>query len=151
MVCGPRVEIPPGAPQLSHVSQSRHKWREGHALVTIAKRRLRPPKGTTFRFTVNEPARVTLSFTQRPSGRRSGGKCVAKTRHNASRPRCHRTVTRATLTLSAHAGRDRVRFQGRISRKRKLNPGTYTVVIIATNAVGERSGPHRLTFTIVPG
>jgi hypothetical protein len=41
-----------------------------------------------------------------------------------------------------------VRFQGRITRRKKLKPGRYTLVITATNSAGQRSLPRSLTFTI---
>ncbi|HEV7460052.1 MAG TPA: hypothetical protein VGN78_05925 [Solirubrobacteraceae bacterium] len=41
-----------------------------------------------------------------------------------------------------------MRFQGRITRRKKLKPGRYTLVITATNSAGQRSLPRSLTFTI---
>ena len=54
-----------------------------------------------------------------------------------------------TLRFRAHAGANKVRFQGRISRTRKLKPGRYTLVITATSTTGPQSTPKTLTFTIV--
>jgi hypothetical protein len=42
-----------------------------------------------------------------------------------------------------------VQFQGRLSRKRQLRPGSYTLTITATVAPGLVSAPKRLAFTIV--
>jgi len=58
-----------------------------------------------------------------------------------------------SLSFNAGAGLHKLFFQGRLTRTRKLNPGTYTLTITATNApAGQRAtkGPLR-SFTIVPG
>ena len=44
-----------------------------------------------------------------------------------------------------------VRFQGRISPKRKLKPGRYRLTVTATDSVGRSSVPGTLSFTIVKG
>lgn len=53
------------------------------------------------------------------------------------------------MTFTAHAGANKVAFQGRISPSKKLPPGTYTLIITAANAAGQRSSPESLSFTIV--
>jgi hypothetical protein len=135
------------APTLSHVSQAHAVWREGSRLAHLASKR--PPVGTTFAFTLDEQANVTLAFTQQLAGRRVHGRCVAPTRANRHRRSCRRTVTQAILTLAAHPGTDKVAFEGTVSAGRRLRAGTYTVVLTAANAAGQRSVPQRLTFTIV--
>jgi hypothetical protein len=92
---------------------------------------------------------VSFAFTQRLAGRKVNGKCVAQTNKNRRKRFCKRTVTRGTLSFTGHAGTNKVSFQGRISRIKKLTPGTYTLVIIATTATGQRSQPKSLSFTIV--
>lgn len=51
--------------------------------------------------------------------------------------------------VAGHAGTDDVVFGGRTSRQHKLGPAVYEVVITATNALGQRSAPVRLRFTII--
>jgi hypothetical protein len=58
-------------------------------------------------------------------------------------------VTKGTLSFTGHAGTNHVSFQGRISRSKRLQLGTYTLIITATNAAGQGSSPKQLTFTIV--
>ena len=65
-------------------------------------------------------------------------------------PRCTRTVTAGTLTFSAHAGTSKVRFEGLISKHKKLNPGSYTLLVTAT-ASGKRSTARTLRFVITNG
>lgn len=102
-----------------------------------------------FSFTLNEQATVSLRFTQQRTGRKVKGKCVAHTEANRHRPSCKRTVTIATLSFSGHDGLNKISFQGRLSRSKRLPPGRYTLLITATNSVGERSQTRMLSFTIV--
>jgi len=138
------------APVLSGTSQKNKTWREGNGLVQYA-RKAKPPIGTTFSFSLNELATARLVFTQRASGRKAGGRCVAQTKQNSRRRRCTRTVTAGALSFAAHAGANTVRFQGRLSSTKKLRPGPYTLVINATSASGQHSAPQSLNFTIVKG
>lgn len=110
-------------PVLSAVKQSTSKWHEGSRLAHLSaksKRRV----GTTFSFKLSEAARVTFSFS---SGSHARGK----------------------LTVTAKAGSRKLRFQGRLSRSKRLKPGRYKVTITATDALGQRSRPHTLRFTIL--
>ncbi len=142
-------------PIIGDVKQSRRKWREGKALarITASKRsknsKKKPPLGTTFSFNLNEAAKVSFAFTQRVGGREMSRRCVAQTKANRRKHACKRTVTRGTLSFTGHDGTNRVSFQGRISHSLELRPGTYTLIITATNAAGQRSAPKQLTFTIV--
>jgi len=136
-------------PRLTNVAQSHRRWREGTHLARFARKR-KPPVGTTFTFTLNEQATVSFSFSRSVSGgRKVAHKCVAKSRANSKRKACRRTIAAGTLTFTGHQGVDRVVFDGRVSKTRKLTPGTYTLTIIATNAARLRSAPVKLTFTIV--
>ena len=135
-------------PVLTAVRQSHPIWREGSRLAKISRRAHRPPVGTTFSFSLDQSAIVSLRFTQKVTGRRSGRRCVARTKRNAHRKHCTLTVTVASLSFRAHAGADKIAFQGRLSRARKLRPGRYTVIVRAANSAGA-SAPRSLTFTIV--
>ncbi len=151
------VEAPPPAkvappaplkPAVTALTQSASRWRLGSALAKLTK--AKPPVGTTFSFKLNEAASVRLDFAQRTTGRRVGRRCVAQTRGNRRKPRCTRTIAAGTLSLAGHSGTNRVRFQGRLSRTKRLKPGAYTVSVTAT-ASGLRSVSRSLTFTIVKG
>jgi virginiamycin B lyase len=146
------VAAPLTAPALSSLSETAKTWREGNALAQISKKsnKKKLPLGTTFSFSLNVPASVTFTFTEPASGRKVGKTCVAQTKKNKKKPRCTRTVVAGTLTFSAHAGANKVRFEGRISKHKKLKPGNYTLLITAT-ASGEHSTPSTLYFTIANG
>jgi N-acetylneuraminic acid mutarotase len=133
-------------PNITAPSQTHRVWRAGNKLAHVSKR---APLGTTFSFTLNEQATVVLTFTQNVAGRTVKHRCVAQTNANRRKHYCKRTLTRGLLPLAGHPGLNKVAFQGRISRTLKLKPGTYILMILATNSVGQHSTPTRLTFTIV--
>ena len=145
----PAPQLTHGAPQLTNVTQSAKRWREGNALPHYA--RVRLPVGTTFRLTLDQRAQVKFSFTQTVSGRGVGGKCVAVTKENRGKPHCQRTVVFATLRHRGNIGTNSLHFEGRINRHKWLAPGTYTLNATATaTASGKQSKPAFLRFTILP-
>jgi hypothetical protein len=140
---------PPGSPaSISKVSQSARKWRAGGRLPAISRAR-RPPVGTTFRFTLDKAATVQFAFSAKKTGRRVGHRCLPPTSRNKPGLRCTRAIPAGTFSFSGHAGLNIVQFQGRLSRRRKLRPDSYTLTITATVAPGLVSAPKRLAFTIV--
>jgi len=124
--CGPDPGKPPRVLLVQNVRQSTTRWRQGNRLATVS--RAKTPIGTTFSFSLSDQATVTFSFTRRVGGR---------------------TVTAGRLTFTGHDGTNKVTFQGRLSPKKKLEPGRYTLVITATDPAGARSAPKSLSFTIV--
>jgi hypothetical protein len=56
-------------------------------------------------------------------------------------------VTAATLRFTGQAGTDKVRFEGVISKRHQLKPGSYTLLVTAT-ASGRHSTTSTLHFTI---
>ena len=137
---------PPVPPRLSALRQTHRTWREGRKAASLTARR--PPLGTTFLFSIDQPASVTLTFTQPAAGRRSGRRCVAPTSRNRHARSCTRSITRGGLSFAAHSGADRISFQGSLSRSRRLPPGRYTVLVSAVNSAGLRSPAAALSFTI---
>jgi hypothetical protein len=61
---------------------------------------------------------------------------------------CTRTVTAGTLTFSAHAGTNKVRLEGLISKHKKLRPASYTLTVGAIIAAGKQTRQGKLHFTI---
>jgi hypothetical protein len=144
-----RLEVPVKL-AIGGFSQSASSWRRGGSLPRISGAGGRAPVGTTFSFSLNEAATVSLEFSERVQGRRVGGRCVARGRANSNKPSCKRTVSTGSLPLSGHAGLNRVSFQGHLTRTRTLAPGTYGVVGVARDANGQRSASQPLSFTIAP-
>ena len=134
-------------PSISALSQSASVWRGGSRLAQITAKR-KPPVGTVFSFNLNERASLTFTFTQRAAGRKVNGKCVAHTAKNNRKPRCTRIMVAGTISFTAHPGRNSVHFYGRLSKRRRLNPGRYALTLTAT-AAGNRTKSRALSFTIV--
>ncbi len=144
----PLTVVVPPTPTITRLRQSAKTWRAGRALAHSS-RKHRPPIGTTISFTLNVQASVSFTFTQGRPGRRMGHRCVVKNRRNARRRACARLVTVGAFALAAHAGPNKVVFQGRFSRSARLGSGRYTLVIVATNTAGLRSAPAYLHFAVV--
>jgi 6-phosphogluconolactonase len=139
------------APAISSAHESAQRWREGDTLPSVnAKRDQQPRVGTTFSFTLNERATVTLAFAKNTPGPNIEHSCPAPAQHNRHPPRCTRTVAAGTLTFTGRRGRNKVHFDGRISTTKKLRPGPYRLVITATDTSDkERSASGSLRFTIL--
>jgi hypothetical protein len=53
------------------------------------------------------------------------------------------------MSFTGRNGLNKVAFQGRISRSKKLSLGAYTLQATALNSAGKRSSPRTLNFSIV--
>jgi hypothetical protein len=133
----------PTRPTITHVRQAHRTWRETTSRNKVA------PVGTTFLLTLSEPANILFRFTQHTAGREVKGKCVARTRKNRRAHRCTRTAIRGVVSFRGHRGKNKLSFTGTTFSSKKLKPGTYTLTVTATNAAGQHSKPHSLSFTIV--
>ena len=146
----PSGAMRPPRPRITSLKQSHGRWRLGSGRASLARQRRPPPVGTAFSFTLNTDASVTLTFTHSVGGRLVRHRCVASSRRNHLKRTCRRSVQAGTLTFTAgRAGSNRITFQGRLSRHRRLAPRTYTLKLTAKNASGEATS-HGITFTIVP-
>ena len=105
-------------------------------------------KGAVFRFKLNEPARVRITFKRHTLGRKVKHRCVARTLGNRHARKCTLMTLAGKLVLSAHTGANQVKFNGMLANGRKLRPGTYTIVVTATDSAGHKSAAHTLTFTV---
>jgi hypothetical protein len=142
------VTVAAPTPTLTAVRESASRWRDGNKLASISGRTRKPPVGATFSFSLNTPATVSFSFSRSAPGRSVAHRCVTATPKNARRKACKLTVAAGRFSLAARAGSDKVRFQGRVSRRRRLKPGRYTLTLTARNTTGT-STARSLTFTVV--
>ena len=106
--------------------------------------RRRPPRATTIRFNLSEPARVTLAVDRARRGRRPapGAPCSIRARPGR---RCVRWVRRRALEHAGVAGANSIRL-----RARGLRPGFHRLVLSAVDAVGNASAPRMLPLRVVP-
>jgi hypothetical protein len=141
---------PPSTPVLTGIGETHATFRVGSkptATAAAAAKRKRAPVGTTFLFTLNEAATVTISIDRAAAGRRSGKRCVKPTRKLARHKRCTRFVHAGTLTRASGAGANHVAFSGRIG-KRKLSTGSYRATLVASAGTA-RGLTKTLHFKIV--
>jgi hypothetical protein len=135
------------APAISAIKLSAKRWRVGSSLAKISK----APVGTTISFGLSEAARASLTFQRAQPGRKSGKHCAKQTSANKTHPKCTRYVNAGTINFNGKAGQNKVKFQGLITKSRKLSLGTYRVVVAARDAAGNGSSRNGPTFTIVQG
>lgn len=137
-------------PALSAVSMSNKRFRVSrNSTPVVASAQRRAPRGTTFRFTLSEAAKVSLRIERARPGRRTGGSCRRPIRRLRSRPRCTRYVKAGrTLTRDGAFGANRLAFSGRIGRK-ALKPGTYRALLGAADQAGNKAATRRLKFRVV--
>jgi dipeptidyl aminopeptidase/acylaminoacyl peptidase len=142
----PNGTIDNTAPKFSSVRISAKRWRRGAALPHISKTKV----GMTISFRLSEAGRVTLGFQKKTKGRRVGGKCRKQTSHNRSKRRCTRFVSAGSVPgFAGKAGLNKVRFQGRLTTRRRLGLGTYRLVLSVVDNAANRSKRNGPTFTIV--
>jgi uncharacterized repeat protein (TIGR01451 family) len=122
-------------------------FRLGSALAKLTRK---VKTGTTISFTLPAPASTTLSFGRRETGRKVRGSCRKKSRSNVRKPRCTRYAAAGKLTVAAHVGVNKLRFQGRLTKRKALRPGRYRLTIVAKDAFGNASKPVKLSFTLLP-
>jgi uncharacterized delta-60 repeat protein len=148
------AEPPPGggptpdttAPVLS-ASLTHKRFRVGKGTSAFGARRKRAPIGTTFRYTLSEVARVTITLQRARPGIKRAKRCVKPTKRRRGK-RCTRFVRAGQLVRESPQGNSRVPFNGRIRRK-ALKRGRYRAVLRATDAAGNKSAARKLNFRVV--
>lgn len=120
--------------------------------ITAAGRPRRVKRGTRFRYTLSEPARVAITIERRLPGRRvrvgTRTRCVKPTAKNRKARRCRRYRRVTRLVANKGAGRQTTPFTGRV-RGRPLKPGAYRARLVAIDALGARSQERRIALRVV--
>jgi hypothetical protein len=140
-------------PSLSSLSETAKTWREGKLLAHLSATpsrhtKKKPPIGTTFSFKLDRAATVTFKFTTSARGRRLGKRCVAQTPKNKHHHACRRSLTAGALSFAAHAGTNKVSFDGLISKHKHLAAGKGYALLVTATASGLHSSTSTLRFTI---
>ena len=115
--------------------------------VSAAKKK-KVKKGTTFRYTLSEAARVVFTVQRKGPGRKVGTKCKKPTKSNRKKKACTRYQLIGAFAQQASAGKNSKKFSGRIGKK-KLAPGKYRATLLATDAAGNRSQARQVAFRVV--
>jgi hypothetical protein len=119
------------------------------ARVTKTSAKAKKAHGTTIRYTLSEPAIVTIVVERALKGRRSGSKCVKATSKLKRKKSCTRYVKASTLKRThKSAGAKKVPFSGRAGR-RALPQGSYRMRATANAGAQTTSAERKATFKIV--
>jgi virginiamycin B lyase len=142
------IEIPDKvAPKILSLKVTPRRFRRGSGPPRL----LKAPVGTVISFGLSEAATARFAFAKKASGRRVGGRCVKPTKKNRTRARCTRLAGKGGFSRKATAGKNRLRFGGRLSKAKRLSPGRYRLTLRATDAAHNRSKPRRASLTIARG
>ncbi len=134
-------------PAVSALKVSPTSFRRGRHAAVLASTRPKPKvTGTTISFQLSTAASVTLSFQRAVPGQLAGHSCVAPSskRHRARRCTRYAPVGGA-VTLAAHAGANRIHFEGVLGGGAALPPGNYRLAFTA----GHTMAPQHPTFTLL--
>lgn len=130
-------------------SFSHRRFRVGRTATPKSARAHRViPTGTVLRYSLSEPAAVTIAIARKSAGRRVGRSCRAPSGSNRGRRHCTRYVKAGALKRRGQQGANNVAFSGRIGR-RALRPGSYRARVTARDAAGNVSKPSAAAFTVV--
>jgi DNA-binding beta-propeller fold protein YncE len=102
-----------------------------------------PPRATTIRFNLSEPAAVSLAVMRAHRGRRAARSRPCRPRARAGR-HCIRWNRKRLVTHTGAAGANAIRL-----RARGLRPGRYRLVLTAVDAVGNASAERLLPLRVV--
>lgn len=108
------------------------------------RRRRPPPLATTIRFTLTEPAAVTLALDRARRGRRSAPTAPCDLRARTGR-RCLIWSRARSTGHAGAAGENAIRL-----RSRGLRPGLYRLELKAIDGVGNASAPRLAPLRVVP-
>ena len=130
------------------------------AVVTITRGAVRPLRfrpvkragakigGATLTFTLSGPASVAVGLERLTVGRAKGKLCVLATKRNRRAKPCTRAKRLTTLRVPARkAGVNALKLSG-MAAGRRLPPGRYRAVLLATPAGGPTSAPLRVAFFV---
>jgi hypothetical protein len=117
--------------------------------TSAQKKKSSAPTGTRVAFSLSEPSSVKFTVERKTKGRRVSGKCKARTKTNAKKPKCTRYVRmRGSFTVAGKAGKNTFKFRGRVGGK-SLKPGSYRLNGRASDKAKNTSVLKRKGFRIV--
>jgi 6-phosphogluconolactonase (cycloisomerase 2 family) len=131
-------------PTISGLSLTNKKF------AVAARKRAKLKRGSAFRYTLSENATVKFTIERKTSGRKSGKKCVKKTKKNRSKKKCTLFKGAGSLSAAGKAGKNTTRFSGKVKSK-KLKPGSYRATAVATDSAKGQSAAKTVSFKIVRG
>jgi hypothetical protein len=112
----------------------------------LAVPRLRSGKPGTFSYSLDQAASVAITIERVQAGRKVGSACRKQTRKNRKKRSCTLFAPVGKLSHAGAAGRNTVRFSGKLAG-RKLAAGVYRATGVATTAAG-KSSPATAKFVV---
>ena len=99
---------------------------------------------------LSEAATVAFTVQRSRPGRKAKGACAPVSKDNAQKKHCSlwRTLPQG-FSKALPTGASSLRFSGRLGG-RKLTPGKYRLLAVATGTTGKASAPASSGFTILP-
>jgi hypothetical protein len=142
----------PRRPWAARAAAPRRRWaaraaaprRPRAARAAAPKRRRPPPRATTVRFSLTEPATVALVVERARRGRRSVTSAPCNLRARAGR-RCLVWSRVRSISHAGAAGENAIRL-----RSRGLRPGLHRLVMTAVDGVGNTSATRMAPLRVVP-
>jgi hypothetical protein len=131
------------------------RFHRGTRAATIAAARTKRkakalPTATTISFQLSQAATVALGFEKAHTGVLVGHKCAAATKTHHGGKRCtFYTAVHGSVSIAAPASADRVGFDGVLDGGAKLPPGSYRLLLGASDATGTTTAAQRPAFTLV--
>lgn len=136
---------------VTNLKLSPTRFRRGRRAATIAKSKAKAlPTATTISFVPSQAATVKLSFEAAHAGVLVAHKCVAigKT-HRNGKPCTRYAPIPHGVSLSAHAGTDRITFDGVLDGASRLAPGSYRLSLTASSVGGSATAAQHPTLNLV--
>ena len=112
----------------------------------LAVTRMRSGRAGTFSYSLDKAANVMITIEQVKAGRKIGRVCKKQTRKNRKKRACTLFVAIGKLSQSGAAGRNTLRFSGKLGGQ-KLKAGLYRATALAAGA-GGKSGPATAKFVV---
>jgi hypothetical protein len=133
------------SPTVSDFSLSNRRFR-----TAAAPRRGAVPRGTSFRYSLDEAATVRITLARLVSGHEVGhtGRCQLGATGHTGRASCTIEKDVTTFEVAARDGMNSTRFSG-LYGHRSLRPGSYVAVATAHSVTQIASSPVRAAFTVV--
>jgi subtilisin family serine protease len=101
------------------------------------------------KFLLDEAAAVVVTFERRTTGRRSGGRCVTRTKKNKKAKTCGLWVAeKGSISKLVPAGKGALSFKGRLN-DRALPAGTHRLRVRVADAAGNAARSAALSFLIL--
>ncbi|MBJ7470680.1 MAG: DUF4394 domain-containing protein, partial [Solirubrobacteraceae bacterium] len=157
VVVPPTTPTPPTTPPVTPPVVDPKPTLSGLKLTPTSFRVTKRPKGastkvktgSTISFTVSELSTVSFTFERVETGRLSGGTCKKQTSKNRKAKSCQRSVTVGNLKVTAPAGQNSVKFNGKVNGSKTLSRASYRITAIAMDTAKQKSGATSARFKVV--